>query len=121
MTDVIDGDIVYKPYLLRHNSFQRSWFIFELDSERCRGVESSRKKIEPRLARIIVEDEQDILAPAYQDKMHAKGEQYSYMDALDAVIHEATHNARHFLDVLLPELRAIDQASGRVSLEISFD
>jgi hypothetical protein len=42
--------------------------------------------------------------------MREQGQQYSYGDALDALIHATTTDATHFIEVLRPELKKRFQA-----------
>ncbi|AXH60040.1 hypothetical protein PLA107_032975 (plasmid) [Pseudomonas amygdali pv. lachrymans str. M301315] len=72
------------------------------------------------LARLFLQQEHSILAEAYQELMRQKNECYGYCDALDALIHEATYNSKHFIEVLRPQLKTIAQSSGSAVFEVEY-
>jgi hypothetical protein len=102
-------------YIDKHSS---CWVLKH--SEPDVGVWSGKTKREclQYLARHFLGIEQDILVDGYQEKMREQGECYSHNDALDALLHEAQYNSKHFIEVLRPELKKRFEASGQATFEV---
>ncbi|WP_244657951.1 hypothetical protein ACOK4R_35910 (plasmid) [Pseudomonas fluorescens] len=108
----------YEGYTIaKHSS---CWILHHPSPEHQPVGGKTKKECIKHLAGMLLEQEQSILAEAYQEKMRNKGEDYSYFDALDALIHEASHNSKAFIEGLRPELKKIFADSGAVSFEIEY-
>ncbi|MBJ2293284.1 hypothetical protein JFT44_25525 [Pseudomonas sp. MF5691] len=68
----------------------------------------------------IVEVEQDSLAQAYQEQQRLLGHEYSYFDALDMIIGEASQNPAHFINEQLPALRDLAGQQGDTLFEVEY-
>ncbi|MEW5511967.1 hypothetical protein ABGT16_05040 [Pseudomonas asiatica] len=97
----------YEGYAI--NKHSSCWILFDPQGEPI-GSSKTKRECTRYLAKMFLEDEQSILAEAYQEKMREQGQQYSYGDALDALIHATTTDATHFIEVLRPELKKRFQA-----------
>ena len=109
------GDILHELrsyYIDKHPS---CWILHHDDYDH--GIASGKTKREclRHLARLLLERDQEILADAYQEKMREAGEDYSFNDSLDALIHEASHNSKLFIEVLRPDLRQRFEKSGKAT------
>ena len=97
------------------------WILKHPDLDR--GMTSGKTKREclRYLARYFLEMDQDFLVYGYQEKMREQGECYGHNDALDALLHEALHNSKHFIEVLRPELNKRFDDSGQEKYVIEID
>lgn len=86
------------------NKHSSCWILYDPQGEPI-GSSKTKRECTRYLAKMFLEDEQSILAEAYQEKMREQGEEYSYSEALDALIQATTTDATHFIEVLRPELK----------------
>lgn len=105
-------------YIDKHSS---CWILHHADLDH--GVMQAKTKREclRYLARYFLEMDQDFLAFGFQEKMREQGECYGHNDALDALLHEAHHNSKHFIEVLRPELNKRFDDSGQEKFYITID
>ena len=102
-------------HIEKHSS---CWVLHHPSPEHVPVSGKTKKACMTHLARLFLQHEQSILAEAYQELMRQKNECYGYCDALDALIHEASFNSKHFIEVLRPKLKAAFDKSGDVTTEV---
>jgi len=104
-------------YISRHSS---CWVLHHPSPDHQPVGGKTKKECLRHLARFFLQQEQSILAEAYQEKMRAVGESYGYFDAFDALLHEATYNSKKFIETLRPELKKIAEDSNWPIFEIEY-
>lgn len=104
-------------HIEKHSS---CWVLHHPSPEHVPVSGKTKKACMTRLARLFLQQEQSILAEAYQELMRQKNESYGYFDALDALVHEASFNSKHFIEVLRPQLKTIAQSSGLAVFEVEY-
>lgn len=92
----------YEGYSI--NKYSSCWILLDPDGESIGSAKTKRECL-GYLAKMFLENEQSVLAEAYQEKMRERGNGYGYMDALDALIYEASNNSKQFIEILRPELK----------------
>lgn len=102
-------------YIDKHSS---CWILKHSDPQVGMWQGKTKQECLRYLAMHFLQLDQDILAEAYQEKMREQGEDYSRNDSLDALIHEASHSSKNFIEVLRPELKKQFEASGRVTIDV---
>jgi len=105
-------------YIDKHSS---CWILHHDDYDHGLASGKTKRECFRYLARLLLVRDQDILEEAYQDKMREAGEDYSRHESLDALIHEASHNSKNFIEVLRPELKKRFEASGRSTFTVEVD
>lgn len=106
----------YEGYYIDKNS--SCWILKHPDNQHGLKAGKTKRECQQYLARLFLEFDQDILSEAYQEKMREKGESYSRNDSLDALIHEASVNSKHFIEVLRPELKKRFEEGGRATFTV---
>lgn len=105
-------------YIDKHSS---CWILKHPDPKRGMAQGKTKRECLRILARHFLERDQDFLVYGYQVKMHEQGESYSRNDALDALLHEASNNSKHFIEVLRPELNKRFADSGQETFIVEID
>lgn len=76
----------------------------------------SKKKAKVHACRTLLADHQDIFAESYRAMCREQGDEYTFRDSLDALIHMATYTPDMFI-ALLPGLRERGESINTYEIE----
>lgn len=99
------------------NKYSSCWILSNPEGEHIGSAKTKRECLR-YLAKMFLETDQSVLAEAYQEKMREQGAEYSYLDALNVLIHEASSNSKQFIEMLRPELWKRFNASGKAVFDV---
>jgi len=106
----------YEGHIISKDSSR--WILSDPEGEHI-GIAKTKRECLGFLAKAFLEDDQCVLADAYQEKMREQGDDnFSYLDALNALIHEASSNSKHFIEVLRPDLWKRFNANGQAVFDV---